>query len=78
MNTISPEGLDTVEWCDETSGNLSALVPVMKVSREEEWREWGAHALKNLRARGVVIPDPYQFRDFNEWAFRFNQVVERL
>lgn len=78
MIVVDPRGLTTTEWCDYTGDNLSRFVPVMKVASDDEWKVWGSHALNVLRRRGVSVPDPYKFPEFEEWAMRFNQLIANL
>jgi hypothetical protein len=72
---VDPRGLTPREWCDYTADNLSGIMSPMKVDRDEDWRRFGAYALAQIRRFGVLPPDPLQFDDFEEWAFRFNQVI---
>jgi hypothetical protein len=78
VNVVNPTGLAITEWCDYTTDNLARFVSPMKIGGDSEWREWGAHALRGLRTRGVTPPNPYKFADFYEWAQRFNQAVATL
>ena len=77
MNVIDPRALEVIDWCDRTAANLAREVPPLKLSREDEWREWAVHSVQllSLRCQGVVFPSPYEFSDWREWAERFNQAV---
>jgi len=75
---IDPRGYEPVEWCDYTGDNLSAFVSTMKIEKNEQWQDWGAHALNVLRIHGVMIPHPYHFFKFDDWAMRFNQLIQNL
>lgn len=75
MNVIDPRGMPALEWFDATADLLSGEIPLMILRNGEEWREWGYHARQTLTFRGILIPDPDQYKDWIEWAFRFNQVV---
>ena len=70
--------MDAIEWIDRTGDILSPFVSVMKVSDEDQWREWGTHVRQTLRQDGILIPVPDSYRDWIEWAFRFNQVIALL
>ena len=78
MNLIDPRGLEAREWLDYTGDNLASLVSIMVVSSGDDWREWGSHVRQVLTFRGILIPIPDLFEDWQEWAFRFNQAIAPL
>jgi hypothetical protein len=78
VNLVDPRGLETRDWVDYTADNLSSFVRVMKIADGSQWREWGDHVRQSLRSRGILVPQPDQFDDWEEWAIRFNQVIEPL
>ena len=75
MITVDPRLTDTRDWLDYTGDNLSGLVRVMKVESGDQWREWGDYVRQVLRIRGILVPQPDQFNEWEEWAFRFNQAI---
>jgi len=78
VNLVDPRGLEKREWVDYTADNLSAYLRVMKIESGDQWKEWGSYARQTLFRRGIVVPDPTQFEDFEEWASRFNQIISPL
>jgi hypothetical protein len=60
------------EWCDfmvpvlEQFGNLGRL-------DGENWQEWALQLLNLPRLSGTVVPDPFQFAEWSDWAERLNK-----
>ena len=78
MTVVNPYNIPIVTWCDFTSQLLQRHVPPMKIEHEDQWREWGAHAQKVLLSAGKIVPNPFLFQSFQDWAARFNQVIQTL
>jgi hypothetical protein len=78
VNVIIPYGMDTLDWIDRTSNNLSGLVSVVKLDSGERWREWGSHVRQVLSVKGILTPDPDEFEDWTEWAARLNHILATL
>lgn len=78
MIVVDPRGLTPRDWCDYTGDNLVQFVGIMKIDRDDQWKDWGMHALNVLRRRGYSIPDPAFYVSFEEWAMRFNQLIQNL
>jgi hypothetical protein len=75
VNVVDPRGMSIRDWVDSTLDLLSSFVPIMKIEKDEQWREWGNFVRLTLKRRGILVPDPSQFPEFEDWAFRFNQVI---
>jgi hypothetical protein len=75
VNTIDPRGMTPLEWVDAVADLLSGVIPFMKLDNGDQWREWGYHARQTLSLRGILTPDPSEYPDWEDWAFRFNQVI---
>lgn len=79
MNTIKPQGLSARDWMDFTGSFLSRFsVSVLKVEREDQWREWGSHVRQALIRRGIIIPVTDPYTNWQDWADRFNQIAQAL
>jgi hypothetical protein len=75
MNVVDPRGLDPLEWVDRSTGLLIAVIPLLKLESGDQWRRWGYHVRQILSLRGILIPNPDEYQDFEDWAMRFNQVI---
>jgi hypothetical protein len=40
-----------------------------------KWRDWAVNAIRDPNVSIYSPPNPYDFLDWREWAFRFNQAV---
>lgn len=69
---IDPRGMTPIEWTDRMA--LLLRVQPLKLSRNEDWRAWARHVKQDPSIARHNPPDP-DFFEFEDWAFRFNQVV---
>lgn len=75
---LDPRGYDVVEWTDYLNLEMGQFGLVPRLDDEKKWREWAATVIAFPAISGHNPPNPYQFEDWREWAFRFNQVIETL
>lgn len=75
MIVVDPRGHTALGWVDTVADLYSGEIPLMVLRSEDEWREWGYHARQTLSLRGILTPDPEEYSDWMDWAFRFNQVI---
>lgn len=73
---IDPRGLTVREWADFTVPLLDPWGGVGKLENDRDWQVWAASILNLPRMSTFSPPDPYQFKDWREWVFRFNQAVD--
>lgn len=76
MTVIDPRYFDVMTWTDRMAQILGPITPPEKLVNAEEWREWAVNLLDTPTKEGQNAPNPYQFDSWQEWAERFNQVVE--
>jgi hypothetical protein len=73
MVTIDPRITKTfVEWADYMYPNLSEFGAIARAFKEDDWQMWGAGLLSLNGIAQTGAPDPYQFKDWKDWAIRFN------
>lgn len=75
---IDPTNMTFQNWGDGVYLALSLPFSFGATPPEEDWRSW---AVGFVRAPGLaqrVLPDPYQFTDWREWAMRVNPLLEGL
>lgn len=70
INTIDPSYMSVREWTDFMVPNLEQYGNLGRLSRDDEWRAWGAQLLNLPGISGSIVPDPYQFDDWRTWAQR--------
>jgi hypothetical protein len=73
--TIDPRGMTAIDWIDTMADMLSGSIPMMIVRDGDEWKQWGYHVRQTLSLRGILTPDPDTYEKWDDWAFRFNQVI---
>ena len=71
---IDPTLMSAVEWTDRMSQLLPDVLPV-KIDRDQDWRAWGWHVLQSSTISKFNPPNPEQFSDWRDWAYRFNNAV---
>lgn len=72
VRTISPVHIDLQHWADamvqnvEKYGNLGRLL-------NDDWRGFGLNMMTLPALSGSVVPDPYSFDTWQDWASRLNE-----
>lgn len=74
--TIDPRDMDVMSWTAQMAINLDAVGPIQTLLAPNRWQDWGAHLLAIASLSGILIPDPYQFDDWREWAMRTNEGLD--
>lgn len=73
IQTISPYGMPVRDWCDAMTINLEQFGNLPRLETEAAWREWGAELLNLGGLSGSIVPDPYTFARWEDWAERLNE-----
>ena len=71
---IDPRHMSVLEWTDQMAATLP--FPVSRLLDTDEWRGWARNLIQYPQVSAFNPPDPEQFNDWQQWAERFNQVVE--
>lgn len=64
------------EWADFTVFDLEDYGPIPQLVSEKEWQNWGAGLIGINGISQQNPPSPYQYDDWQEWAYRFYQVLD--
>ena len=72
VHTIDPIGMSAVAWADAMVLELDALGNLGRLESDNEWREWAAQLLNLPSISGSIVPNPYEFGTWQEWAERLN------
>lgn len=70
-----PTNMKLLDWADQVCLDLDYIGSVGKLMREDRWQDWGMQFLNNLTL-GRNIPSPYSFKNWQDWADRFCQVLQ--
>jgi hypothetical protein len=64
------------DWADFTVFDLEDYGPIPQLVAEKEWQNWGAGLIGINGISQQNPPSPYQYDDWQEWAYRFYQVLD--
>lgn len=73
--TVDPKGMTAREWTAASTINLERFGSIPALQKDEDWRGWGAVLAVFASLSGIVIPNPYDFAAFEDWAQRFNEAL---
>ena len=76
MSIIDPKGLTVTEWTDYVGSDLWEFGQVPKLLDPKNWQDWGASVLGMTSISGINLPNPYNFTNWQEWAMRFNEIID--
>lgn len=76
MIGIDPRFMEVVEWTDR-------MIPIVnqkggdvgRLEHPDQWQEWARSVILNNQKWQATVPNPYQFKDWRDWAERFLQTV---
>ena len=74
---IDPRPMTFVDWTSQMTPSLDPFGSMMRIDREEQWREWALAACRLLGLSQDTL-NPYGFSDPKTWAIRFSQLAEPL
>lgn len=72
---IDPRHMTVIEWADQMTPLLARLGSVPRLDNPDAWHSWAQNLVALARVARRTPPDPRTFSNWEEWAFRFNQVV---
>jgi|APCry1669192010_1035390.scaffolds.fasta_scaffold71641_2 hypothetical protein len=75
MNVIDPRGMTVMEWTDRMIPLLIEYGNIGKLDKPSNWQEWARSVILINQQWQNSVPNPYQFKDWLEWAERFLQVI---
>jgi hypothetical protein len=73
---IDPRGLTVTQWTDFMTLNLIGYSQPPRLDDPEEWQMWALLVVQSPRIASFNPPNPLEFRDWLQWAERFNQTVD--
>lgn len=76
IRTIDQRDMGVQEWTAASTLGLQTFGPIPVLLDDNQWQSWGAAVLGLASLSGVVLPDPYTFDDWREWANNFNAVLD--
>lgn len=68
---------DVVQWSDYMWPTIEEFGVPSRLMSEDDWQNWASGLLSIAGFAGLNTPNPFQFDDWREWAFRFNEVINQ-
>lgn len=72
---VDPRGLSVQEWAAFSTPALARIATVPLLTEGRDWQQWAWVVMQSPKVAKYTPPDPRFFNNWQDWAFRFNQVV---
>lgn len=76
IGRIDPREMTVEQWTAAMTLDLEQFGSVPQLLDRNRWQDWAATVVGMSAISGVVLPDPYSFREWSEWASRFNEIMD--
>lgn len=73
---VNPLSMTWQQWADAAILNLNDTWAYGRAGPEEQWQDWAVGLVRAPNLATRVLPDPYQFSDWREWATRIFPMLE--
>lgn len=73
---VDPRYMKIQEWADTLCLDLDEYAVIPQLSNPDRWQDWAAGLISINGISQLNPPSPYQFNDWQEWAYRFYQVLD--
>ena len=73
---IDPRGLDLQEWADAVLLAYTGSWALGRLDDPDRWQDWAVGFVRTPDFAKRVLPDPYQFSDWFEWASLTSPMLE--
>lgn len=71
MMIVIPNNMTVTEWADQMSETVSQYGDVWKLTNPEDWQSWALSVILSNEQWEAVIPNPFSYTDWREWAELF-------
>lgn len=68
---IIPADMNVIDWADQMTQSVSQYADITKLSNPDEWQAWALSVMLSNQQWQAVVPSPYSFTDWREWAELF-------
>ena len=72
---IDPRGMTLRNWSDAVLVSVNAGWSLGKLT-DDNWQDWAVGFVRAPTFAQRILPDPYQFSDWREWAMRAYPMLE--
>lgn len=73
---IDPRYMKVQEWADSLCIDLSEYAVIPQLLNPDRWQDWAAGLITINGISQLNPPSPYQFDDWQDWAYRFYQMLD--
>ena len=73
---IDPRNMALRDWADSVILDLGDAWAFGTLGDDTQWQSWATAFVKSPAFTGRVVPDPYQFADWRDWAMRVYPLLE--
>lgn len=73
---IIPHGLTVQQWADAVIADLNPSWPLGHLTSEGDWQNWATGLVRAPELAQRILPDPYGFTDWRDWAERVAPMLE--
>jgi hypothetical protein len=70
--------MDLLDWADSTIASLNVSWNFGQLTDPAEWQEWAVGFVRAPEFAQRVLPDPFQFSDWRDWAMRAYPMLEGM
>lgn len=74
---IDPVNMSLTEWADAVMLTVADTWSFGRLDDENKWQDWAVGFVRAPSLAQRVLPDPYQFTDWRDWARRVYPMLER-
>jgi|DEB0MinimDraft_6_1074348.scaffolds.fasta_scaffold265643_2 hypothetical protein len=74
--SIDPRGMSLLDWADSVVLSSSDTWDFGRLDDPESWQDWAVGLVRASPFTQRVLPDPYQFTDWRDWAMRAYPMLE--
>lgn len=76
VRTIDPREMTAEQWTAAVTLDLEQFGSMPQLLDSNRWQDWAATVVGTSAISGVVLPDPYSFPTWSDWAMRFNEIMD--
>lgn len=68
---IIPVNMTVIEWANQMTNEVSQFGDIIKLENPEDWQFWALSVILSNEQWEAVIPNPFNYTDWREWAELF-------
>lgn len=68
---IIPVNMTVIEWADQMTQSVNKYSDVMKLENPDDWQFWALSVILSNDQWQAVVPNPFSYTDWREWAELF-------